>query len=465
VSDSLSGDFRGPAAPLDKLGNQRKGLPVNITVENLAPCKKLVRVEVEAQKVDETFDTITKQFQREARLPGFRPGKAPREMVARKYGKEIEDEAKRKLISEAYKNALEEQKLDVLGQPDIEEIQFSRGQPLQFAATVETTPEFELPEYKGIPVKRESQTVTDEDMERAVQVLRESHTTFNKVERPAQTGDIVVVNYSGTSEGKPITEIAPTAKSLTEQKGFWVELGASSFIAGFDEQLMGAKAGDKRTVTVDFPADFVTPQLAGKKATYEVEILEVKEKTLPPVDEAFAKSYGAENLEKLRAGVRRDLENELTYKNNRSIRTQLVRSLLNRVNFELPETAVAQETRNVVYDLVQENAKRGVSREMIEQQKEQIYSAATQGAKERVKVAFLLQKIAEKEDIKVSQEEIAQRVAHLAATYQIPGPKFLKDLQKRGGLIEIYDQVMNEKVMDLLQQNSKIEESAEPPKS
>ena len=465
MSDSLSGDFRGLAAPLDKLGDQRKGLSVNITVENLAPCKKLVRVEVEAQKVDETFDTITKQFQREARLPGFRPGKAPREMVARKYGKEIEDEAKRKLISEAYKNALEEQKLDVLGQPDIEEIQFSRGQPLQFAATVETTPEFELPEYKGIPVKREARTVTDEDMERAILVLRESHTTFNKVERPAQTGDIVVVNYSGTSDGKPITEIAPTAKSLTEQKAFWVELGASSFIPGFDEQLMGAKAGDKRTVTVDFPADFVTPELAGKKATYEVEILEVKEKSLPAVDEAFAKSYGAENLEKLRAGVRRDLENELTYKNNRSVRTQLVRSLLNRVNFELPETAVAQETRNVVYDLVQENAKRGVSREVIEQQKEQIYSAATQGAKERVKVAFLLQKIAEKEDIKVSQEEIAQRVAQLAATYQIPGPKFLKDLQKRGGLIEIYDQVMNEKVMDLLQQNAKIEESAEPPKT
>lgn len=455
---------------LDKLGDQRKGLFVNVTVENLAPCKKLVRVEVDAQKVDETLDTVTKQFQREANLPGFRPGKAPREMVARKYSKDIEDEAKRKLISEAYKSALEEQKLDVLGQPDIEEIQFSRGQPLQFAATVETTPEFELPEYKGIPVKREARTVTEEDVLRAMDVLRQSHTTFNKVDRPSQTGDIVVVNYVGASDGKPITEIAPTAKSLTEQKNFWVEIGASSFIPGFDEQLMGAKAGDKRTVTVEFPADFVTAELAGKRASYEVEILEVKEKVLPAVDDAFAKSYGAENLEKLRDGVRRDLENELTYKNNRSVRTQLVRSLLNRVNFELPETAVAHETRNVVYDIVQENAKRGISREVIETQKEQIYSAATQGAKERVKVAFLLQKIAEKEDIKVAQDDIAQRISQLAATYQIPAPKFLKDLQKRGGLIEIYDQIMNEKVMDLLQQHAQVEEvppgqEAETPKS
>jgi len=433
---------------------------VNVTVENLAPCKKLVRVEVEATKVDETLDNVTRQFQREANLPGFRPGKAPRDMVVRKYAKDIEDEAKRKLISEAYKSALEEQKLDVLGYPDIEEIQFSRGQPLQFAATIETSPEFELPEYRGIPVKREARSVTDEDVEKALQVLRENQTNFKTVERPAQSGDIAVVNYTGTTDGKPITEIAPTAKGLTEQKSFWVEIGSTSFIPGFAEQIMGAKAGEKRTVNVDFPADFVTRELAGKKGVYEVEVGEVKEKVLPAVDEAFAKSYGAESLEKLRAGVRRDLENELSYKTKKSIRTQLVRSLLNRINFELPESAVANETRNVVYDIVQENTKRGISREAIEQQKEQIYSAATQGAKERVKVAFMLQKIAEKEDIKVSQEEISQRISFLAATYQIPAQKFLKDLQKRNGLIEIYDQLMNEKVLDLLQKEAKIEDVA-----
>jgi trigger factor len=461
VSSSLNGKIPGPCRPLlDKISDQRKGLSVNVTIENLAPCKKLVRVEVEAQKVDETLDTVTKQFQREANLPGFRPGKAPRDMVVRKYGKDIQDEAKRKLISEAYKSALEEQKLDVLGYPDIEEIQFSRGQPLQFAATIETSPEFQLPEYKGIPVKREARTVTDEDVEKALQVLRESQTTFKTVERPAQTGDIAVVNYTGTTDGKPITEVAPTAKGLTEQKHFWVEIGSNSFIPGFAEQVMGAKAGDRRTVTVDFPPDFVTPELAGKKGVYEVEVTEVKEKVLPAIDDAFAKTYGAEDLEKLRAGVRRDLESELNYKNKKSIRTQLVRSLLNRVNFELPETAVANETRNVVYDIVQENTKRGISRDTIEQQKEQIYSAATQGAKERVKVAFLLQKIAEKEDIKISQEEISQRISFLAATYKIPAQKFLKDLQKRNGLIEIYDQVMNEKVLDLLQHEAKIEDVA-----
>jgi trigger factor len=417
-----------------------------------------MRVEIEAQKVDETFDAVATDFRREAKLPGFRPGKAPREMVLRMYQKDIEEEAKRKLISEAYRKAVEEQKLDVLGHPDIEEIQFKRGEPLQFAATIETAPEFELPEYKALPVRRELRTVSEADVERALNLLRDQRVSFKTVERPLAAGDIAVVNYMGTCEGKPITEIAPTAKGLTEHKAFWVEAKPNSFIPGFADQLMGAKAGDKRTVTVDFPADFVTPQLAGKKGTYEVEVVEVKEKVLPPLDEELAKAYGAENLEKLQTGVRRDLENELKFKQEKTIRNDLVRALLGRVNFELPETAVAHETRNVVYDLVRENTQRGVPRDIIEKQKEQIYSAATQNAKERVKVQFLLQKIAEKEDIKVSQEEIAKRVHYLAGLYQIAPDKFLKDLQKRNGLIEVYDQIMNEKVIDFLEQNAKFED-------
>lgn len=431
---------------------------MNVTIENLAACKKLVKVEVDTAKVDETFATVTKEFQREANLPGFRPGKAPKEMVLRRFDKEIQDEVKRKLISESYKQVVEEKNLDVLGYPDIEEIQFGRGQPLHYAATVETAPEFELPEYKGIPVQKEAKTVTQEDIEKALTTLREQQLNYVTVERPAQTGDMVVVNYKGTCEGKPITDLAPTARGLTEKQSFWVEVGGTSFIPGFGEQLQGGKKGDQRTVTVDFPAEFVTPQLAGKKGVYEVEIVEVKEKSLPALDDAFAKSFNAENVEKLKEGVAKDLENELKHTQDRVVRNQLINSLLNRINFELPESAVTRETRNVVYDIVQNSARRGVSREIIEKQKDEIASVATQGAKGRVKANFILQKIAEKEDIKVSQEEIGRRVATLAAMYQIPVEKFAKDLQERNALIEVYDQLLYDKVLDFLQQNAKVME-------
>jgi trigger factor len=438
---------------------------VNVTVENLAPCKKLMRVEIESQDVDAAFESMIKDFQRSAALPGFRPGKAPRDMIAKRYEKDIQDEVKKKLIPDAYRKAVDEQKLDVVGYPDIEEIQFGRGQALQFAATVETAPEFQLPEYKGLPVKRDTTNVTDEDVVRALDMLRGRQVDYKTVDRAAQTGDVAVVNYSGTCNGKPITDIAPTARGLTEQKNFWINLDQSSFIPGFGDQLLGTKAGDKRTVNVDFPADFVTPQLVNQKGVYEVEVVEVKEKVLPPVDEAFAKSYGAESLEKLREGVRTDLENELNYKKGRSLRNQVVQQLLSRVSFELPESVVTRETRNVVYDIVNENQKRGVPKETIEKEKEQIYSAAADSAKSRVKANFLLQKIAEKEDIKVSQDEVALRIQFLATQYNIPPDQFVKDLQKRNGIVEIYDQVASEKTLEFLEKNAAIEDVApEAPK-
>lgn len=431
---------------------------MNVTVENLAPCRKLVRIEVDAQVVDTTFATTTKEFQKQASIQGFRPGKAPVAMVLKKHEPDIASEVKRKLVSEHYKKAIEEQKLDTLGYPDIKDTQFGRGQALKFEATVETAPDFELPEYKGLPAKREAQQVTDADVEKALGVLQDQRVDYKTVDRAVAAGDIAVVNYTGTCEGKAITELAPTSKGLTEQKGFWIPADGKSFIPGFGEQLVGAKAGEKRTVTVNFPADFVTVPLQGKQGLYDVELVEVKEKVLPELNDEFAKSFGAENLEKLRAGVRTDLQNELTFKLDKAVRSQVIKALVDKVTFDLPESAVAQETRNVVYDIVNENQKRGIPRELIEKEKENIYAAATQGARERVKVSFLFQRIAEQEDIKVSQEEILRRVTQLAGAYQVEPKKFLQDLQKRNGIVEVYDQIAHEKVVDLLVKSATIEE-------
>jgi trigger factor len=416
-----------------------------------------MRVEVEAKAVDEVFDSVTKEFQKQAALPGFRPGKAPRDLVVKKYSAEITDEAKRKLIGENYRKALEEKKLNVIGYPDIEEITFGRGQNLQFAATIETAPEFELPEYIGLTAQREEKTVTDADVERAVTMLAQQHVKFETVQREVRMGDVAVVNYTGSCDGKPITETAPTARGLTEKKNFWLDIEPTAFIEGFAAQMTGAKAGEKRTVNVDFPADFVTKELQNKKGVFEVEILEVKEKILPPINDEFAKKYGAENLEKLRAGVRLDLENELKHSQSRSVRAQVVRTLLEKAQFELPETPVANVTRNVVYDIVRDSSRRGISREMIEQQKDQIYSNAAANAKERVRLSFLVQRIAEKEKITVSQEDALMQARMISATNQIPLEQLLKDLQKRDAVHELYDQALHEKVLEFLENNAKVE--------
>jgi trigger factor len=438
---------------------------VNVSVEILAPCKKLMRVEIDAAKVDETFAEITRNFQREARLPGFRPGKAPKDMVAKRYETEIQDEAKRKLISESYRQAVAEQKLNVVGQPDIEEIEFAPGQKCQFAATLEIAPEFELPEYKGLPARRETGSVTPEDIEKALHLLGERQTQFQTVTRELKEGDVAVVNYTGSCDGKPITETAPTARGLAEKKAFWINVDKTSFIPGFGEQLIGMKAGDKRTVTVDFPADFVTPQLAGKKGVYEVELTEAKEKVAPEFNDAFAKSYGADNMEKLREGVRADLQNEWNLKQSRSIRNQVVQNLLGKIQCDFPESLLDQETREIVYSIVNENQQRGVPKEALDAQKDQIYATANGTARERNKATFAFQRVAEKEGVRVEQVDIARRLQDMAAQYKMPVDKLVKELEKSGGLGSVYSQLLNEKVVDLLVQYAKLEDVARVPEA
>jgi trigger factor len=442
---------------------------VNVSVENLTSCKKLIKIELDVQTVDQAVETATKELTRKVVLPGFRAGKAPRDMVEKQFSKEIEAEARRKMVSDGYTKAVQEHKLNVVNQPEIEEIQFSRGQPFVFAATVETSPDFEMPEYRGLPAKRELARVTDEDVEKAIETLRTQKADFKPVDRPLQNDDIAVVNYAGTCEGKPISEVAPAAQGLTQKSNTWIAVKKDSFVPGFTEQLLGASKGEKRTVHVDFAADFVARELAGKHGVYEVEILEVRERVLLPLGDALANEFGAANMELLRRGVRQDLQNELNNRQRRSIRSQVVRVLLNRTNFELPESFVAQETRSIVFDIVHENQKRGVSKETIDRNKDDIYAAANQTAKERVKLGFLVSRIAEQEGIRATEAEVHTRIVALAQSYSMSAQNFLKELRKRNGLPEIYQQIIHDKVLDFLQEHARIEDvepgAAPPPES
>jgi trigger factor len=429
-----------------------------VSLEQLAPCKVLIKIEVESTVVDQEFDRATTDFQKEARMTGFRPGKAPLYMVARTYAADIEKEVRRRLFTENYRKALEEKNLRAIGQPNIEEIEFGRGKSYQVAVTLETEPVFELPDYKGIPVEVEVRQVTPDDVERAVNVLREQRGQFGDVTRAVGSGDFVVVNYTGTCEDKPITDHAPTAKGLTEQKNFWLKVETSHFIPGFTDQLIGASAGEKRTVTVPFPADFVVPAVAGKEGKYEVEVVQVKERQLPELNDAFAEQFGVKTLDELKEGVRNDLENELKHKRVTSIRNQLIQTLLGRVQCELPESVVQHETRNMVRDIVYQNQQRGVTKESIQEHKDEIFSAANTGAKDRVKAALVLNRIADKEGIRITDQEVLQRVALIAQQRSEKPEKVLRDMQQSGQINALAEQVLTSKVLDFIQLQALISE-------
>jgi trigger factor len=431
---------------------------VEVTITDLSPCKKQLRIEIDAETVNAKFDAVAKDFRRHANLPGFRPGKAPLANVMRSYGDKIGEEAKRTLMSDSYSKALKENDLRPVIMPEVEDLQFGHGKPFQYLATLEVTPTFELPEYNGIEVEKERRTVSDADVAKALDTLREQRVSYTDVDRSAGEDDFIVVNFTGTIDDKPITDLVKVARGLTEQKNFWLHTKQNPLIPGIVEALIGSGKDDKKTVTVTIPDDFIYEELIGKEAKYEIEIVQVKEKFLPELDDAFAKGFGAESMDKLREGVENDLKNELEYSLKKSIRNQCVDKLLSAVNCDLPETIVNEATRAAVHNIVQQNHQRGVGKDIIEENKDRIYANAKADAEVRVRANYILSRIAEKEGIKVTDQELSRQIAAIAAQQKIKPQKLAQQLKDNGTLYQVQEEIMNGKVIDLLEEKAKVTE-------
>ena len=431
---------------------------MEVTITDLSPCKKQLRIEIDAETVNAKFDAVAKDFRRHANLPGFRPGKAPLANVMRSYGDKIGEEAKRTLMSDSYSKALKENDLRPVIMPEVEDLQFGHGKPFQYLATLEVTPAFELPEYNGIEVEKERRTVSDADVAKALDTLREQRVSYTDVDRSAGEDDFIVVNFTGTIDDKPITDLVKVARGLTEQKNFWLHTKQNPLIPGIVEALIGSGKDDKKTVTVTIPDDFIYEELIGKEAKYEIEIVQVKEKFLPELDDAFAKGFGAESMDKLREGVENDLKNELEYSLKKSIRNQCVDKLLSAVNCDLPETIVNEATRAAVHNIVQQNHQRGVGKDIIEENKDRIYANAKADAEVRVRANYILSRIAEKEGIKVTDQELSRQIAAIAAQQKVKPQKLAQQLKDNGTLYQVQEEIMNGKVIDLLEEKAKVTE-------
>jgi trigger factor len=429
-----------------------------VTIENTAPCRKKLRIEVEAQRVAGTRAEILQEFRKFAAIPGFRPGKAPEPMVEKRYAAQIEEELRKRLIPESYRETLSEQKLKVVGYPQIESVDYKAGSALVYTAAVDTAPEFAVPVYKGISVKKKTVAVKEEEITKTIDTLREQQAEFIAVEgRAIQTGDYAVINYTGVVDGKPISDLVPDAKELGENKDFWLLISADSFLPGFCDQLIGAKAGEKRQVLIEFPADFPQKAVTGKKATFLVDVVSIKEKKLPEVNDEFAKKVGLDGVDKLKDAVRKSLITEAETQQDGEVRRQIADYLLGKVEFELPESLVKQETRSIIYEVVRENSMRGASKEQLEEKKDEIFGFATQSAKGRLRTSFILEAIAEVEQIKVEEAEVEERVAELAQRSRTTPEKMKAQLAEKNGFGEIEEQILVGKTLDFLVANAKIE--------
>lgn len=442
---------------------------MNLKIElvDLAPCKKQLRFELPAEDVDVAFTDTTKQFQKQANLPGFRKGKAPLAKVQAQFAKDIESRVRDQLLNDSYRKGVEDNKLKPILDPEVEEVNFKQGEALTFIATVETAPDFELPNFKELPAQQPKMEVTDEQVVKALNHLREGRAEYKEQDRAVKDDDHVVLSFTGTSNGQPLTEISPTARGMTEQKNMPLHVHADAehdhFIPGFTSQIIGAAKGEERTIEVTFPDEFdAQPKLQGMTATYVVTVEQVKEKVLPELDDEFAKSWEAESLEKLREGVRTDLEANQKGDARRLVRMQVQSEYAKQLTFDVPETFQQQEMRNAVNNLVRSRRAAGESEEDIDKAKDQITAEANAAAIDNLRWFFAHKRIADEEKLEVSRDEVIQVIAAQAQQAGKDPQQHIKELQENNQIGYIQNRILEEKVIDLMADHATITE-IDPP--
>ncbi|HND60124.1 MAG TPA: trigger factor [Opitutaceae bacterium] len=433
---------------------------MNIQQNSISDTRKSLVVSLDKSEVDAEHQAVVAEITQQVRLPGFRPGKAPAAMVAKRFGKEIAEEFKQKVVSKAYRGAMEQQKLDVLNIVNVEPGQVEPGLSAAITITVDVRPEFTLPEYVGLPTEVASTDSTDAEVDQVIEGLRAERAEFKVAERAAAKGDYVKLSYEGTVDGKAIADLAPDKGIYGKVPQTWEEVEGQQegVIPGLGKQLAGLKTGDKKSVTITFPADFAAvPALAGKAASYAVEVLEVRERALPPLDEAFFKANRAENLDGLKASVRNNLKLQKDYQNRSEQRRQVTEALASKVEFAVPESLVENETQSVLRQFIEENMRRGVPQEQFEKDKKELFENARKAASKRVKVQLMLAKIAEAEKITVDEKDIDAFIYREAMRTQQKPDKLVKALTTdREQLRAVQQSIIFDKAVDFLVSKAKV---------
>jgi trigger factor len=437
---------------------------MNVEVESLPNCIASLHIELSPDRVTKEWDQVVQDFRQVARIPGFRPGKAPPNVVEAKFRKQIQEELTKKLVSETTREAIREKNLKVLSISEVDDVEFTPEKSMRFTATVITAPEFELPDYKGIPVKIAHKQVSEQEIEKAIENLRESRATFSDVEDKAvELGDFAIIDYTATLDGHPLLEVFPKVpKTLGSGQDFWIKLDESTFLKGFSDELIGMRPNETRAFDLVVAEDYPIHDLAGKTLHFSVALKQIKSMQLPEANDEFANQIrNGFTLDQLRSALREEMTSEKKRRVETLKHNQIIDYLVSRVECELPQSYVKDETRRIMSEIVQQNQRRGITDDLLREKQKDIVSAASRTAKERLKANFILTKIAEEEKIDVSAAELKNRVQQLANQYRTTFEKMMSELDEKGAVGQVREEVLIGKVLDFLTSNANIEISSE----
>ena len=414
---------------------------MKVDVQEVGACKRRLEVEEGPEVVQQAWERAFAHVQKEARLPGFRKGKVPRSMIKLHFSDDVRQEVARHLIPEVYRQALAETRLRPVEEPDLQEVTLEESAPLKFSAVIEIKPTITLGRYVGLGVTHAPKPFAETEVDEALGQMQEQHAVYRAVERPADVGDLVLVDYTLTPDG-----MEPRVET-----GYAFTIGSGAVMPEIDEAAIGLGPGGSRRTRARFPDDHRNESLRGKSAEALVRVTEVKEKVLPPLDDDFAKSVGEfDTLDALRAGLRKGLEARREQENRRELENAIMEAALAEHPFEVPGALVLRQVGQQVERMREHMRRQGVDPDRVPWDYKKMAEELKPAAAKAVRRALLIEAIAEKEGLQPSEADVEAEVERLARSSQRPAPAVRSMLERSGDLERLRISLMEKRTLDFL---------------
>ncbi len=425
---------------------------IKVSVKELSSCEKLVTIDVPKEEIEKEYNLFYDQVAKVARVPGFRPGKAPRNVLVNHYQEDAKGEVLKKLIPRSLREAFKSKNISPIGNPSIERVNFETSK-LSYDAHVEIRPKIKLDRYKGIHVKQKAIPMLDSEIDDVLKRVQETHAKFVPVEgRVAEIGDFLICDYVCSSEGKEIEKRSEDMIALKEK----------DYLEGFSNQLVGIVSGETREVRVTFPANYTNKTYAGKEGVFKVTVKEVKKRDLPPLDDELAKETGNfQTIAELKNKIREEIETRKKHDQDIEIENAILEELIKKSKFDVPKRMVERRLEAMIDEALHAMKREGLSEKDEEVKRVEFREKYRDEAGRQVRISFILDEIAQKENVKPEPADFKLKYQNIAERYGRPVEEIEAHFEKtENGRESLVLQIITEKVIQLLKDNAVIKEAA-----
>jgi len=428
---------------------------MQVTVEDVSSVKKTLHIEIPNDEVVRELNQAYNTLKKTAKIKGFRPGKVPRSVLERMFGKDVNADVSSKLIQNSFFDAVKQNNLNIVGQPQLDPPMLDPKEPYAYDATIEITPEIEDLDFKGLKLKRTHYRFSDDEVDTQLKTLQQNLTRHQKIsdDRPTKEDDIVLVDYEGFKDGKPFAETAKT-------ENFTLKIGTGVISKDFDSQLIGMQPAESKEFTVKFPEDFHNKSLADKEIAFQVTLNEIREEVLPKIDDEFAQKVGQyQTLDELKNAIKDNLKQGYSKRTEQELNEQIFSALISRTDFETPDALVKMELEGIIEEAERSFAYRNTSMEQLGLSREEIADKYRDTALKQVKRHLILSKLIEQENLELSDEEIENGLQEMAENFGHALGDIKKYYAENKDKLELFKHTLLEKkAINLIIDNSKIED-------